>query len=167
MLLLVALISLGVLLPAAILAVAGFVLGWTFQPIETRSMEPRYPAGSLAVVTPIDPADVEPGMTIVFEDPMNRERLVAHRVVRQLPGDSLAWETKGDANATSDPLPVHATAVRGRLAWSIPGVGSVVTALRGPQAVLLLVILPLAILVSTELAAVRRGRAKGSPPVPE
>ncbi|MEX2246546.1 MAG: signal peptidase I [Dehalococcoidia bacterium] len=155
-----AIAALAVLVPAAALVVVGFVLGWGFMPIETASMEPRYPAGSLAVVTPVDPSDVESGMTIVFEDPMNRERLVAHRVIRQLPGDSLAWETKGDANATSDPLPVHAPALRGRVAWTIAGIGSVVTALRGPQAVLLLVVLPLAILAWTEVAGWRRRRAR-------
>jgi signal peptidase len=163
----VAVVALAVLLPVAILLATGFVLGWRFQPIETSSMEPRYPAGSLAVVVPIDPAEVEPGMTIAFDDPLSRDRVVAHRVVRQLPGDSLAWETKGDANAESDPLPVHATAVRGRVAWTIPGLGSLVTALRGPQAVLLLVILPLVVLAWTELAERRRRAAKPTATVAE
>jgi hypothetical protein len=40
--------------------------------IETGSMGPRYPAGSLAIVEPFDPADVRPGMTVVFENPLQR-----------------------------------------------------------------------------------------------
>jgi signal peptidase len=156
----VAVVGVAILLPIAIVLGIGFLLGWTFQPIETESMAPRYPAGSLAVVQPIDPADVEPGMTIVFTDPLQPDRLVAHRVVRQLPGDALAWETKGDANAEADPLPVHATELRGRISWVIPGLGTVVTALRGPQGVLLLVGLPLIILVATEFSALRRSRRR-------
>lgn len=154
----VAVVAVAILLPIAVVLGIGFLLGWTFQPIETASMEPRYPAGSLAVVQPIDLADVEPGMTIVFTDPLQPDRLVAHRVVRELPGETLAWETKGDANAEADPLPIHAAALRGRISWVIPGLGSVVTALRGPQGVLLLVGLPLIILAVTELNARRRSR---------
>jgi signal peptidase len=152
----VAVAAVAILLPVAILIGTGFLLGWKFQPIETASMAPRYPTGSLAVIVPVDPADVEPGMTIAFIDPLRPDRQVLHRVVRQLPGDALAWETKGDANAESDPMPVHATAVQGRIGWAIPGLGWLVTAVRGPQAVLLLVLLPLTVLVVTEVKA-RRG----------
>lgn len=161
-------VAVAVLGAVTMLAVVGFLLGWTYQPIETRSMEPAYRAGSLAVVIPVDAADVEQGMTIVFEDPRTRDRLVAHRVVRQLPGDALAWETKGDANATSDPLPVHASSLRGRVAWTIPAVGSLVSALRGPQALLLLVVLPVTVLIWTEIREWRRRRPKAPPgPVPQ
>jgi signal peptidase I len=156
----VAALALALLLPLAILLGVGFLLGWRFQPIETASMAPRYPAGSLAVVVPVDPSEIQPGMTIVFEDPLYRDRLVAHRVVRKLPGDALAWETKGDANGESDLLPVHVTGIRGRVGWAIPGLGTAVSVLRGPPAVLLLVILPLALLALTEIAD-RRRRARG------
>jgi signal peptidase I len=123
-------------------------------------MAPRYPAGSLAIIEPVDPADVQPGMTVVFEDPLVRGRLVAHRVVKRLPGRSPVWATKGDANAENDPAPVHATALHGRLRWAIPGVGQVVSALPGGWAVALLVGGPLAILLLTEIASVRRRRIK-------
>lgn len=163
----------GLILPVAALAAAAllslvlflgmaFLKGWKFQPIETGSMAPRYPAGSLAIIEPLDPADVRPGMTVVFEDPLVRGRLVAHRVVKRLPGRSPAWATKGDANAESDPAPVHARAIQGRVRWSIPGVGRVVSGLRGGWALALLVGVPVAILVFTEIAAVRRRRIKAS-----
>jgi signal peptidase len=156
----VAVVGLALLLPLAILLGVGFLLGWRFQPIETASMAPRYPAGSLAVVVPVDPAEVQPGMTIVFEDPVYRDRLVAHRVVRKLPGDVVAWETKGDANGEIDPLPVHAAGIRGRVGWTIPGLGTAITALRGEPAVLLLVVLPLTLLAWGEFVD-RRRLAKG------
>lgn len=158
----VAVLALALLLPLAILLGAGFLLGWRFQPVETGSMAPRYPVGSLAVVVPVDVSEVKPGMTLVFEDPLDRDFLVAHRVVRKLAGDVLAWETKGDANGEPDPLPVHATAIHGRVGWAIPGLGAAVTMLRGLPAVLLLVVLPLTVLVVTEVAEVRRRRAPRS-----
>jgi signal peptidase I len=138
-------------------------MGMRFQPLESGSMAPRYPMGSLAVVAPIDAAEVEPGMTIVFTDPLDPSRLIAHRAVKQLPGDPPAWQTKGDANAEVDTLPVHAGTVRGRIAWSIAGLGTLVTAVRGGPAVALLVGVPLALLVATELLDLRRRRGTPSP----
>lgn len=158
----VAILGVALLLPVAIVMSVGLLLGWRFQPVETASMAPRYPAGSLAVVVPVDPTEVAPGMTIVFEDPLAPPRLVAHRVVRSVPGDTLAWETKGDANGDVDPLPVRPPALRGRVAWTIPGLGTAVTTLRGGPAVLLLVVLPLTVLAVTEIAD-RRRRTRGLP----
>lgn len=152
----VAALAIAVLLPLAVLVGTAFLMGWKFQVIETGSMAPRYPAGSLAVIEPLDAADVRPGMTVVFEDPLDRRRLVAHRIVKRLPGGSPVWATKGDANAESDPAPVHAAAIQGRVRWAIPGLGRVVSALHGAWAVALLVGAPLALLLFTEIVAARR-----------
>ena len=139
-----------------LLLVTAFVVGWKFQPIETASMEPNLPVGSLAVVGPINSSEVETGMTVVFIDPQTPDRLVAHAVVKLLPGTVPAWQTKGDANAEPDPFPVHANAIQGRVLWAIPFLGHLVTALRGPQAVVLLVGLPLAALFASEVRDRRR-----------
>jgi signal peptidase I len=143
------------------------LLGWQLQVIATGSMAPRIPEGSLAVVEPLDPADVRAGMTIVFDDPSGGGRLVAHRAVKRLPGDPPAWQTKGDANAVADPYPVHASAVRGRVRWTIPRLGTVASALHGPATVVVLVGLPLAVLAATEVMRLRRRRrgADGAGPV--
>jgi signal peptidase I len=160
----VAAVGVALLVPVTVLLGTAFVMGWKFQPIETGSMAPRYPVGSLAIVEPIDPADVRAGMTVVFEDPLVRGRLVAHRVVKRLPGTSPTWETKGDANAERDPAPVHAHAVQGRVRWAIPGFGRVVSAVDRRLALLLLVGFPLAALLVTEAAA-RRRRRRATPVV--
>jgi signal peptidase I len=151
----VAALGVAVLLPLALVLGTAFLGGWKFHVIETSSMAPRYPAGSIAVVEPFDPADVRPGMTIVFEDPLRRGRLVAHRVIKRLPGDSPAWATKGDANAQNDPAPVHAAAIHGRVRWAIPELGRLLSALRGGLAIAILVGLPLVVLFVMELAALR------------
>ena len=135
------------------------LLGWQLQVIETGSMAPRLPAGSLAVVQPIDAADVRSGMTVVFEDPAGHGSLIAHRAVKRLPSDGLpVWQTKGDANREADPYPVQATAIRGRVRWALPHLGSVASALHGPVTVVVLVGVPLAVLAATEVWALRRRR---------
>lgn len=158
----VAVVGIAVLLPVAVLLLTVVLLGWQLQVIQTASMSPRYPAGSLAVVQPIDAADVRSGMTIVFDDPASPGRLVAHRAVKQLPGDIPSWRTKGDANATADPFPVHASAVSGRVRWAIPGLGRVAGLFHGPAAAIVLVGGPLAALAVTEWGAARRRRLQGA-----
>jgi signal peptidase len=144
------------LLPLAILLGTAWLFGWRFQPIETNSMAPGSPAGSLAVVQPVDVGAVEPGMIVVFVDQQDASRLIAHRVVKQLAGDPPTFQTKGDANAAMDPFPVAAASIRGKVSWTVAGLGGVVTAIRGTPAVLLLVVLPLALLVVTEVLDRRR-----------
>ena len=159
----VAALALAVLLPLAVLLGSAFLMGMRFQPLESGSMAPRYPMGSLAVVAPIDAGEVEAGMTIVFTDPLDPSRLIAHRAVKQLPGDPPVWQTKGDANAEVDPHAVQAGTIRGRIAWSIAGLGGVVTVVRGGQAVVLFVGVPLALLVVTEVLDLRRKRGSSIP----
>ena len=81
---------------------------------------------------------------------ISRATVAAHRA----PG--------GDANVDVDSLPVRASMVRGRVAWSIPGLGSVVTTVRGGPAVVLLVGVPLTLLVATEAFDLRGTRGTPS-----
>ena len=83
----VAALAVAALLPLAILLGTAFLFGWRFQPVETNSMAPGFPAGSLAVVQPVDVADVEPGMVVVFTDPKEAGRGLAPRGVRPLSGE--------------------------------------------------------------------------------
>lgn len=152
-----------VLLPLATFLVAAWLLGWQLQSVQSGSMAPTYPVGSLLVVGQIDAADVEPGMAIVFEDPGEPGRLVTHRVVGRAGGDSLAFTTRGDANATTDPMPVHARLVRGRVLWSVSSLGSLLDWLQWPRSFVLLVALPTALLLLAEVKALL---ARARPRVP-
>lgn len=158
----VATVGIVLLVPLAILLGTAWLFGWRFQPVETASMAPAIPTGALAVVQPADPARIVPGTMVVFVDRLDASRLVAHRVLRTLPGTPVRYETQGDANRTSDPLPVPVTAIRGVIAWTIPGLGTLVTAIRGWPAILLLVALPLAILVITEAHGSWRRRLRAA-----
>jgi len=163
-----AVVGLAIVLPLVILLGTVLLLGWQLQVIESASMAPAYPKGALAAVEPVDPADVRAGMTLVFDDPSEPGRLVAHRAVHRLPGEVPVWQTQGDANATADPLPVPAHAIRGRIRWVVPGLGGVAAALRGSFSPVVLVGVPLALLAVTEVrartggGAARGGRRRGA-----
>lgn len=148
-----------VVLPVTTFAVVTWLIGWQLQPVLSASMEPTYPVGSLVVVGPIQPSEVEPGMAITFDDPAAPGRLVTHRVTERLPGDAPLFRTQGDANTTPDPFPVTARAVRGQVLWHVPMLGHAVDALRWPRGFLLLVVLPGIALAVGEIRAWRRRAA--------
>jgi signal peptidase len=149
-----------VITPLVVLLATVVVLGWQLQVVESSSMEPLYPKGSLAVVEPLDGSEVRTGMTVVFHDRM-QHKLVAHRVVGAVKGQPATWRTKGDANRTEDPLPVRAADVRGRVRWAVPHMGRAGVWLRGDHAPWALVGVPVAVLLLNELRG-RRAPARHS-----
>jgi signal peptidase len=154
------------LVPLTAFLVSVWLLGWQLQHVESGSMSPTYPVGSLLVTGQIDPTEIEVGMPIVFEDPRESGRLVTHRVVGAAPGAELAFLTRGDANATNDPAPVPARLVRGRVLWHVTVLGTVLDWLQWPRSFLLLVVLPGALLLLGEWRHRRpRWRPAASPEV--
>jgi signal peptidase I len=140
-----------VLLPLATFLVATWLLGWQLQNVLSGSMGSTYPVGSLLVTAQIDASEVRAGMPIVFEDPLEPGRLVTHRVVGPVPEDASAFHTRGDANADLDPAAVPARLVRGKVLWSVSGLGAVLDWLKWPNGFVLLVGVPGALLVASEL----------------
>lgn len=157
-----AILSLTLLLPLAAFLVSVWLLGWQLQSVQSGSMGPTYPVGSLLVIAPLDASQVELGMPIVFEDPDLPGRLVTHRVVGRVPGDANAFLTQGDANAVPDPFPVPARLVRGHVMWHVSHLGNAMDLLVWPRSFLLLIVLPASLLVASELI----GRVRRSHRVP-
>ncbi|MEO8274103.1 MAG: signal peptidase I [Chloroflexota bacterium] len=154
------------LLPLAIFLVATWLQGWQLQAVLSGSMSPTYPVGSLLVVSQIDASQVEAGMALVFEDPLEPGRIVTHRVIGPVPADASTFRTRGDANAAADPAPVPARLVRGRVLWSVSGLGSVLEWLRWPNGFVLFVGVPGLILAGLELGSRRQMRfgRRAAPP---
>jgi signal peptidase len=130
------------LLPLTAFLVVAWLLGWQLQRVESGSMSPTYPVGSLLVTSQVDPTEVKVGMPIVFEDPRAPGRLLTHRVVGMTSDAELAFITRGDANAANDPVPVAARLVRGRVLWHVTLLGTVLDWLQWPRSFLVLVLIP-------------------------
>ena len=153
------------LLPLATFLVAVWLLGWQLQHVESGSMSPTYPVGSLLVTGEVAASDVAIGMPIVFEDPRVPGRLVTHRVVALVSGPGLAFITRGDANATDDPAPIPARLVRGRVLWHVTVLGAVLDWLQWPRSFVVLVVLPAMVLVTLDIRGRRVGRSDRTPSV--
>lgn len=148
------------LVPIAALFVGSWLLGWRLQVVESGSMSPGIPVGSLIISTPIDPGRVRAGTVIVFDAPGTGGQ-VTHRVTEVMQSeDGVTFRTKGDANERADRKPVPAGDVRGQLEWHVPYLGSVLRLLMWPTGVILLVALPSLALVINEVIGRRHSRSE-------
>jgi signal peptidase I len=143
-------------------------LGIRLLAVETGSMAPTMPTGSLLLERQVPVADLEPGMVLTFYPPTEEQRLVTHRVVSvdRTRGGTIV-ETRGDANPAVDPWQAE---LLGEQAWvvtaSLPVAGRVADVVRSPLVLVgATVFLPLVFLVST-LRVIWRRPAVGPPPPP-
>ncbi|MBR0420879.1 MAG: signal peptidase I [Erysipelotrichaceae bacterium] len=95
--LLASLVLVGVLLTLIPLSVPR-LLGYETYNVVSGSMEPEIPVGSLLLVKPIDPYEVQEGDIIAY---YSNAVVVSHRVVTNNTFDG-RFVTKGDANADED-----------------------------------------------------------------
>jgi len=140
------------------------LLNWDLQVVLSGSMEPALPVGSVAFVRPVDSEAVAVGDIITYH-PQASPDFVTHRVVEVVrEGGSLSFVTKGDANDEPDNYIVPADNVVGTVRWAIPYLGYLAERLRTPQAFLLLVAVPGALIIAGEVwnivRALRRGKSE-------
>jgi signal peptidase len=157
-------------LTALAAGVAVFALHLQLRPVLSGSMRPGYQPGDLAVVRPVDAADLEVGDVIVYHPPGEAEEAVMHRIASlERDAEDIWVTTKGDANDAEDPW--GRARLRGDTAYRvvavIPKVGYVPVwgaGLRGP----LLIGAGLLLALTVVLEARRRpGRERAAEPAEE
>jgi signal peptidase I len=129
-------------------------------------MEPAIHLGSAIIVAPVAAADLRVGDVVSLRAGDNNS-LFTHRIVEVVDQPDGRWiRTKGDANSSPDPTPVHASAVEGRVQLAIPLAGYLIALLSIPTGVLFLIGLAATLLAavwlleSLELDSLDRSRAR-------
>lgn len=99
--------------------------------VQSGSMEPAYPVGSLVYVKETDPDKLEVGDVITFRSA--GEVLCTHRIaeVREENG-SVSFITKGDNNDSADSNPVLPQNLEGKVVGMIPGLGYFAAYIQNP-----------------------------------
>jgi signal peptidase I len=121
------------------------------------SMEPTLAVGDVVVEAPLAPRDARVGDVITFRSPQNQARLVTHRVVRvRASGDSVWFQTKGDANTGTERWSIEADGVLGRVEYRVPKVGYVTNRLGSRFGRLGLIVIPALLLGLYELKRIWR-----------
>lgn len=146
---------------AAVLVIAGALAGWKVETVLSGSMEPAISTGGLVFIGPVGAQDIRVGDVIEFD---SGNMQICHRVVAIEESPALQFTTKGDANRANDLVPAAASAVEGRVVFSIPLAGYVIYYIKTPL-VLGLIILAIGLLyLGSGLTATIRERRQAKCP---
>ena len=105
----------------AVIVIILFLFGLKPFILQSASMEPQYTTGSMVWVQTNTKLDaVEAGDVIVFR---NGRSIIFHRVI-SINDDQ--YELRGDANSLSQTITLNKSNYIGKMAFSIPWIGSVV-----------------------------------------
>jgi signal peptidase I len=147
----------------AVLAVLPRLVGGAAMTVLTGSMAPDLPVGSVVLVRRVDPATLRVGDVATYRQ-AGGSNLVTHRIVAiDLTSRPITFTFQGDRNPVPDPQPVPATAIRGKVWFDVPYLGSLRERLgRGQPVVVLLGVLGLAAFSVRQFSAVWRDRRRRS-----
>lgn len=110
--------------------------------VQSKSMEPSYPKGSMVYIRAAEPLELSEGDTVTFRL-ADGETLVTHRIT-SIDMEKEEFRTKGDANAWEDGTATPFDQVVGVPFLCIPGLGSLaghLSGVTGKAGIVLLVIL--------------------------
>lgn len=141
--------------------IAPSLFGYESFVVLSGSMEPALSVGDLAVVAPVRTESLMVGDIITYRQVRRPDVLVTHRITAIGLDEQgrLKFETRGDANNTSDQVLVDSKSVLGRVAYSIPKLGYLVEFSKRPEGRFLLIGLPGLLLVLDTFRGTRRRRA--------
>lgn len=124
--------------------------------VQSGSMEPSIPTGSVVFVTETDAESISTGDVVTYQKRGN-EVPITHRVVDIKRNDeSMRLITKGDANENRDTEPVYRSEIVGTVAFSIPYIGYIIRFGQTTLGWFVLVFVPLVLWIFSELYAVYR-----------
>ena len=113
----------------AILLLVFFIpqcLGYQPYNIQTGSMTPKYPVGSMIYVKATPFEDLEVGDVVTFRTSADGGWIVTHRI-SQIDTETQTIVTKGDANNTEDGSIMYSSIIGRATNFAIPFVGGLVT----------------------------------------
>ncbi len=130
---LVSAVLLAFLVGSAVLVVGLILAGIKPRVEATGSMEPALSPGDLVFVREIPAYEARVGDVVAFQDPSGRDRIIVHRATKiaAVPGDRLAFTTRGDANRASESWQVRTEGRMGIVSFSVPFAGTLLTPFRG------------------------------------
>ncbi len=102
-------------------------LGWHFDVVLTKSMEPVYNAGGMVLSRPAGAHDIKIGDPVLVTQAIGEEKaLICHRVIdiKNIDGQQF-FQTKGDANPYADPDLVTVQNLVGKVVLYVPQVGNI------------------------------------------
>ncbi len=97
------------------------LFGYEMYTVVSGSMEPEIEVGSLTVVKPSEPSELQKSDIVAYA---SGDTVITHRVMENhvVEGELV---TKGDANADTDPTPIAYDSVIGKVVLVVPLLGTI------------------------------------------
>ncbi|MGN0322238.1 MAG: signal peptidase I [Oliverpabstia sp.] len=130
------------------------VLGYSVFRVLTGSMEPAIETDSLILVKGIDPSEIKEDDIISFysQDPSHGGAVNTHRVISvEQDGELWYYTTKGDANQIADKYIVTSNDLIGKVIFTSHPLGLFVRLLANPLIFIPVILLPLFIILLSNL----------------
>ena len=159
----------------AIMAVAANIklpVGYRVLVVQSGSMEPAIPVGSVVLTKPTaDFAAPMPNARFLKGDvityAIGRNNFVSHRVVDiQEKDGTFFYQTKGDANKAADQKLIPESEVVGRAMLTVPYLGRFVNFAKTPLGYFLMIVIPSLYVILSETWAIISEIRKSKPKVP-
>ncbi len=158
-----------IVLAAAILVLVGVnaksgkattVLGYGFMAVQTGSMTPEYPIGSVIVIKETDPSALKEKDVITFysSNPNLNNMIVTHRIMEITDdGDgTYTFVTQGDANEIPDEYPADSERVIGKVVAKSNLMEKLMTVRENPAIFLVIVVLPMCGIITWEVVNISK-----------
>ncbi len=131
------------------------VFGYGFMAVQTGSMTPEYPVGSVIIIKKSDPETLKVKDVITFysSDPSLGNMIVTHRIMEiKDDGDgTYSYITQGDANVIKDEYPAESEKIIGKVVAKSSLMEKLVNIRQNPATFLLLILLPMSLIIALEI----------------
>ncbi len=166
MLVLILLLAAGVMVLTGVNAKSGkatMLFGYGFMAVQTPSMTPEYPVGSVVIIKKADPAELNSDDVITFysSNPSLNSMVVTHRIVEVAnDGDgTYSYITKGDANEIKDEYPAESERLIGKVVAKSSLMEKLINLRQNPMTFFLLIMLPMCALIAFEVFGIAKKSA--------
>ena len=115
-----------VLFAVAVLTIIPRATHGTALTVLTGSMTPKIPVGSVVIDRPVDPGTLHVGDVATYQKEPGKDEYITHRILKiDASKTPVIFTFKGDANRGPDIKAVPATAIRGKVWFHVPYLGSI------------------------------------------
>lgn len=138
-------VLLAIVITLVVCVILILALGMKLYTVQTGSMAPTYPVGTVLIVEPAESEKLIAGDVIIYT---SGNAVVTHRIVSTDP-EKRQFQTKGDNNNVTDSAPVSYDRVIGKVKTGIPYVGLALLFLQTRFGTMMLMIAIASVLVFT------------------
>jgi signal peptidase I len=141
-----------VFLGCSLFVLSNNIGGWRLFIVKSGSMEPTITTGSLVINKYIHPTNLKTQDIVTFISPTQEREFITHRITAIKTEEEYSRiSTKGDNNTIHDPWSVPGGSVVGKVMFTIPLMGYVMSFLQSKIGILLFILIPSIYIVVEEI----------------